>query len=540
MGNKNNRNTRRPQLPPRLIMSVMAASLVSALIQAQPKIAVGIIIDGLRQEHLDLLRTQMGPDGFNRIIQNGVVLENVDYGPGLDVTAAAAVIFTGAAPSVNGIPATYVYDIAAHRRIPVLDDQNTVGNYTTQTFSPKALRTSTLADEARIAGAGVTYAHSIAADPSLAIVMAGHAANSAVWLNDRTANWAGSTFYTDFPAAITNRNRMRPLAARLDTMQWTPGNAARNTHRLPDHLTRYPFRHTFGKSDPARIDAFKASPMANTEVTDIATEYIRTLALGTHDGTDVLNITYDLKPYPYTKTAENRLELADAYLKLDADIARLLKAVDRQAGPENSIVFIAATPPANTRRRDDEKWNIPAGQFSTRRAISLLNLYLMAIHGNGDWVTAYYDNAFHLNAKLAEEHGTDIKNLREQAADFLKRMSGVERAYTIDAILAGNAPVDDREGLRRNTVVQHAGDVYIKIQPGWQIADDANGLQQNTPYIAIDALDTAPVYIMAPGLAHDIIQHTVDARRIAPTIAGQMHIRPPNGAALPPLRLTRK
>lgn len=102
-------------------MSLLTAGIVTVCVSAQqPKIVVGIIVDGLRQEYIDLLRNEFGKDGFNRLLNQGLVFENVDYGPGLDATAAAAVVMTGASPSVNGIPGSLIFDEAARDRKSVV------------------------------------------------------------------------------------------------------------------------------------------------------------------------------------------------------------------------------------------------------------------------------------------------------------------------------------------------------------------------------------------------------------------------------------
>jgi hypothetical protein len=518
------------------LMAMLVASMVTMAVSAkQPKLVVGIIVDGLQQEYIDLLREQFGTDGFNRLLRDGVVLENIDYGTNLDAAASTAMIMTGAAPSVNGIAAAKHYDATAKRHSLVIDDHKTIGNYTDETYSAKALRVTTLSDEARIAGAGVTYAYSIAPDASQAILMAGHASNSAMWLNEKTGNWAGTTYYSEFPAIITNTNRLTPLSARLDSMQWVPSAKSKNTDFLPDHLTHYPFRYTFPRS-ANRYAAFKSSPLINNEVTNLAVQYIKNLSLGTHDGPDMLNLAYSLQPYEYTKTSENRYELIDGYVKLDAYLGHLLNAIDAQVGRDNALVFLAATPPSSRRRRDDDKWNVPTGEFSTRKAMSLLNLYLIALHGNGDWVTAFADEGFFLNTTLIKDRNEDIRTIRQEAADFLKRMSGVDRAYTIDAILDAATSTDNAEAMRRNTVVSVAGDVRVELAPGWELVDDYNTPGQTSGKVIVNALTTAPAYILAPGVKPEIIKSIVDARVIAPTVAGQMHIRSPNGASLAPLR----
>lgn len=517
-------------------IAVATASMVSiGLHAASPRLAVGILVDGLSGEYVDLLKEHLGQEGLNRFLNNGIVLENVDYGTPLDATAVATVLMTGASPSANGISGQFRYDVQGRRNIPVFHDDRAMGNYTSQTYSPRAILSSTLTDEARVAGAGVTYAHSIAASPAIAIALAGHAANSAVWLDDTSGNWATSTFYPDLPTAVANRNRFTPLSSRLDTMQWTPSAISANADFIPEHLRKYPFRYTFQRGNQNRFDAYARSPLANAEITAMAAEYIQSLALGTHNGTDFLTIGLNLQPYEYTKTGENRYELIDAYVKLDSQLASLMSTIDKTVGSDNTLYFLAATPPRTTRRRDDPKWNIPGGEFSTRKAISLLNLYLIAIHGNGEWVSAYNDHSFYLNHDLANAKNVDMTTLRAQAADFLKRMSGVVQAHTIDEILTGRAATDNAEALRRNTVVANTGDIIVEVQPGWVIVDDASTAASghNTD---IKATASAPVYLLIPGTRHTVITTPADARSIAPTVAGQLHIRPPNASSMPALR----
>lgn len=526
------------------IITVLAAGLVTVAINAaRPKIVVGIVVDGLQQEYIDLLRGSFGQDGFNRLLNNGIILENVDYGPGLDATAATAVLMTGAAPSVNGIPSANIYDSASRRYISVFNDGHTLGNYTDQTLSPSALRVTTISDEARIAGAGVSYSHAVARQPEMALVLAGHASNSAIWLNDRTSNWAGSTAYPDFPSSVSQRNRLTPLSSSIDTMQWTPSAASARTNLLPEHLMHYPFRHTFAGRDGNGMDAFAQSPMANREITRVASEIVTSQQLGNHnDVTDVLNVAYALLPYDYTKTSENRYELIDSYIKLDSQLADLFRTVDRNAGgSDNVLIYLAGTPPRTQRRREDERWKIPSGEFSTRKAISLLNLYLIAVHGNGEWVTAYANGSFYLNEALAKERNVSKAELRREAVDLLERMTGVDQAYSIDDILNGNAPVDDPEALRRNTLTNATGDIMVQIIPGWELVDDFNyPVNAAKGTVSQHAATLAPAYLLIPGAEPAVVTTPVDARVIAPTVARQMHIRSPNGASQAPLHVTMR
>ena len=518
---------------------VTVVSLVSAgaagAVTKRPSLVVGIMVDGLSMDYIELLRDQFGQNGFKRLLDGGITITDVDYGTSMDAAAATAVIFTGAAPEVNGIPAATVYDRESRRARPVLHDAATIGNFTDETLSPKGLVASTLADEVRIDGGGVGYAYSLASQAPEAIIMAGHAGNSAFWINDITGKWATTTFYRDLPSSPQQSNHMNPLHVRLDTLQWTPLVAIDRYPDLPAHKKLYPFRNIFQRGDASRFRAYKNSPAVNADITAMAADYLKLLTLGKREAIDMLSLGYTVQPYIYGRQADARVELMDSYLRLDRDLSRLFDAIDRQGpGMDNTLVFVAGTPIKRRQRRDDEQWGVPYGEFSSRKAVSLLNMYLMAVYGNGDWVLGYHDGQLFLNQTLIKDRGKDLAEMRRESARFLTRMAGVRQAWTVDDVIDRRAG-DKPEVTRRNTYVPYAGDVFISIAPGWQETDDDSDVEMPQT-VARAGAPTAPAFILAPGVTRRTVASPVDARTIAPTVAGILRIRAPNGASEPPLR----
>lgn len=521
-----------------LISSVVGMYATPSFGAERPRLVLGIVIDGLDSQYLDLLQNQFGEGGFNRLMRDGVVISSADYGTNTDATASAAMIMTGAAPATSSVAGSLVYDREGLRLVEAMTDPEAIGNFTNQTFSPRSLAVSTISDEARIAGGGLGRVFGISPNPSQAVILAGHSGNAALWLNEKTGNWASSTYYKELPTGIAYRNRLRPLSLRLDTIQWTPLKSAESYVGLPDHLTHYSFRYAFPGGNNNRYHAFAASPMINAEITDLAGELIDDLKLGTQSETDVINLVYNLKPYDYTRNEDNRFELIDSYLRLDRDLERIFNKADDKAGKDNTLFYVAATPPSAQSRKDDEKWLIPYGEFSTKKAKSLLNMFLIAKFGNGDWITGFFNDQFFLNHKLISDLGLDGQAVRTEAAAFLEKMSGVNRVVTIDEILTGRG--DRRlEALQRNTAPGTAGDLFIEVAPGWETVDDINSPVDNSRvrYVHRYSAPTAPVFILAKDLEPRTIDIPVDARVIAPTIARLLRIRSPNGASFPALNL---
>lgn len=510
-----------------LIFSLVASAAIGAD-QSRPKLVVGIMVDQLRSDYIEFLQTRLGEKGFKRLLNNGVYLRDVDFGlTSPDKVSATALLFTGAYPQSSGVPSAEVYDASAAKYRRILDDGNTMGNYTSETYSPAGLLLSTVSDEIMIDGAGLGAVYSLAVDPQQAIIMAGHAGNSAAWINDNTGRWATTTYYKDVPASLNRFNQSAQLSSRLDTMQWRPSIPLERYQGVPAQKRYYPFRYTFPRSDRNVYRMFLDSPLANREITDMAIDYLQSLQLGKRgDAIDMLNLGYTAAPYKYVKDGDYRLELQDTYLRLDAQLARLFDAIDKSVGLANTLIFLSSTGYYDDAIADDAKYRIPTGDFSAKRAVSLINAYLSAKYGMGDYIDTFAGHSLYLDHKALEAKKLEAAAIADDVRDFLCRMSGVTDAYTIRDILGQDTP--GLQKLRRSINPKTAGDIYVEFQPGWNLVEDLTYPVKKLPVRSTVA--TTPVLIMGPGLAPATITAPVDATAIAPALCGAMHIRSPNGA----------
>lgn len=501
----------------------------------QPTLVIGIVIDQLRTDYLNMLISKFGNDGFRRLINNGTYFEDIDFG-GIkpDAAAATAEIYTGTYPRINGIASSYVYNLTNKIAEPTLLDKSNLGNFTSETYSPKALATSTITDELCISSGGGSQIYAIAPDATQAIIMAGHNANCATWINDVNGNWSSTTYYRDFPAIVQQRNHNNSLAARLDTLSWRP---LLNTDEYPNIATRkrlLQFKYVYKKDSKVRYKAYKQSGMVNEEVTNVAIDHITALSLGKHKQTDMLNIAYTVAPYAYSTDADNELELQDTYIRLDRQLERLFKVIDSTIGHERTVIFVTGTGYFSDNHTDDPKYRIPTGDFYPQRAKSLLNTYLMAIYGTGDWVLGYDQNQIFLNRELIRQRSKDISEMRSKAAEFLRRMSGVAEAYTYEWVVS-NPTNSTAERMNRACCLTNVGDIFLDIMPGWKIIENEHQ-PQNYKIVRSIGIST-PAFLIAPNIKPQRISYKVDATAIAPTVSSILHIRSPNAAAHTPINL---
>ncbi len=515
-----------------MIFSLVAMSALSQTAAGRPTLVVGITIDQLRSDYIDLLQSHFGNNGFKRLMREGVYLENLTFDISkFDKLTTTALLYTGAYPNINGIISSERYEESDHRRYKVLTDTKYIGNASNETLSPMALKVSTLSDELRMDNNGIGEVYAIAPDAQQAIIMAGHAANGAFWIDDKTGKWASTTFYKDYPTVVSNRNFSQSLTSKLDTIQWKPILNVNDYPGIALHRTLFPFKYTFAGEN--RVEKFKQSALVNEEITEVAIDCIDELTLGKRAGVDMLNIAYTVSPIDYAFDADSRIELQDKYIRLDRDLARLFAAIDRQVG-RNVCIFVTSTGYFSDSYAPEARFNIPTGEFSSKKAVSLLNMYLMALYGTGSWVSGYYDQTVYLNEALAKEQNISVEELRDKSGKFLRRMAGVCNAYTLDEII-DNPTSDDLRRLHKTITTDYAGDVFLQITPGWKVVDDYNTNLKDT--YSINNAVSAPCFIIAPNIEPKKIITPVDATILAPTVSRILRIRSPNAAKELPLNL---
>jgi len=505
---------------------------------ARPKLVVCVIVDQLRTDYLEYLSPLMDPEGLNRLMRGGTYMRDVKFAPSrADALSSTAMIMSGATPDMTGLPASRTWNSTSLKLEPALRDPDYIGNFTSQSYSPRALRLSTITDEVMIDGAGLGQAWALAIDPQVAVAMASHAGSGAVWLDLNTGKWCGSTYYKEMPQSVSSRNYSRPLSSSLDTMQWKPLLPLEHYPGLPAQKRYYPFRHTFATSTKDAYERFAASPKGNTALTDIAIETLNSLHLGSRgDAMDMLCIGYSLAPYKYVKDGDYRLELSDAYLRLDCDLARLLASIDKAVGLQNAVVMLASTGYYDDATPDDEKYRIPTGTFSVKRAISLLNAFFTARHGQGNYVAAYADGAIYFNRPLLEKANASPEQAALEAKEFLLKMSGVEAVYTMSDLLSSSS--EREEALRLSIDARSGIDLLIEVNPGWLLTDDSNYPPTSTPVRR--TRHAAPAIFYGTPFPALTIDQSTPATALAPTLAGVLRIRQPNGVVSAPLLLPLK
>ena len=407
-------------------MSSLIAILAVTNMEAQqqvPKLVVCITVDQLRGDYIEYFYNTFGERGFKRLFNEGKVYQNIRFDfSNVDEASAFATLFTGSNPCFNGISSNYKYDFTNEKEISILWDASYLGNYTRENYSPKALFSSTIGDELKIASKGRSDVYAIAPNVEAAILSAGHAANGAFWIDNLNGKWATTTYYKSVPWYVERYNSgNESLSARLDKMVWTPSLPLEKLNAFPYTLDEIPFKYTFNERDVACYPRLKTTPFVNKEVNRLAMQFLEYAGFGTRTSPDMLSVTYYAGNFVGNMNKEYTHEIQDTYCQLDKDIEQLLDAIDKKVGLSKTLVVFTGSGYYKSEEEYTQELDayVTGGEFHPKRCVALLNMYMMAIYGQQTyWVTGYYNNQIYLNRKAIEDAKFNASNNQIENVEF--------------------------------------------------------------------------------------------------------------------------
>lgn len=524
----------------RILTTLVAAIAVSSL-QAQqhdvsssremPKLVVGITIDQLRGDYIELFKSSFSERGFKRLLNEGLVYENMKFDqPNLDASSSIATIYTGTTPFYHGIVGDKKYSIKEDKDISIFEDQNFLGNYTHDKVSPLAMLASTVTDELKLASNSASDVYAFAPTTEQAMISGGHLANGVFWLDSYNGKWSSSTFYRDFYWVVDQENRDQnsyPYKV-ISSQIWKPLLDINKYNAFPYTQGVVNFQRGLAADGNLTFRNFKKSPFMNQYVRETSLKVLEKADMGKRINPDFLALTFYAGSFP--GAANNSSEIQDLYIRLDKDIEALLDGIDKTVGLKNTLIFVTSTGYFDGEETPNNIIN--RGVFHINRCEALLNMYLMAIYGNEQWVKKYHNNQIYLDRKRIEDKGLSLREVQEKAAEFVAEFTGVQDVYTAYQLKHGEwNPI--MEFYKNGYSKESSGDLFVEIQPGYKIVNEQNP-EFKTKVVRNNAI-ICPVIFFGNNIKPQRIKRTIKAIEIAPTISQVLRIRPPNAAMGQPL-----
>jgi predicted AlkP superfamily pyrophosphatase or phosphodiesterase len=536
-----------------LILSVCmsVAAQQAYLPPDKPKLVVGIIVEQMRFDQIEKFRDRMSENGIRRLINEGTFFRNASFDYMLTQSAPGfSTIATGTEPSYHGITSDSWYLPLKNEQIYCTKDVsvNPVGgSYESGLHSPVNLQASTFTDELKMATGKKSKVYGIGIKEHSAIFSAGHAADGAFWYDNTTGSWMSSTYYLKtLPSWVNDFNATGYSETYLNTT-WSPLKQVSDyADCLPDSnkfesgfngLNYFPYdlkkmSQTKGRNSSRNFSLLRETPFADAFTTDFAIRLIDNEGMGRDDVTDFLAVCYSSTDYIGHRFGPSSVESADAILRLDKDIERLLNYLNDSIGKKNILVYFTSTHGISEIPEVLESNMIPAGYFVQNQALQLLRSYLNAVYGEGDWVKGFSERQVFLNRTLIEDARIPIEDIQKKVARFLIQFSGVASAYPYYAFEANDFGNGHLRRIINNFSPQRSGDVIVTLNPGWVEKDGDQLTNHNSPY---EYDSHVPLIWYGWTVNRESVMRKVNMTDIAPTLSSLCKIPYPNACSGEPM-----
>lgn len=495
-----------------------------------PRLVVSITIDQLADDYLEAFAPLYGENGFRRLMQQGLVYDHATHSfTPVDRASAMAALASGTTPYYNSIVGQQWLNRETLRPVGCVDDASCPGLLTSQTASPASIAVSTLADELKVATSGQALVHSIAPWREAAVLSGGHAADGAWWIDDVYGEWCTSQYYTkSIPQWLSAHNTANAPRLKAYEREWEPLNlqTASFNHFTQTSIER-PFKHKF--SGNRRHQQYKLSGLVNSDVTGLAVQCLSSTPMGSDRITDLLCLTYYAGPFDGRKVTDCQPELQDTYVRLDQELTRLINYVEQHVGRDNVLFALTSSGHEQPVSEDYQAYRVPSGNLYMNRTARLLNMYLGAIWGQGNYVEAVYGNQLYLNHKLLETRKISMGEALSRSQELVAMMEGVRNAYTSLQLLTDQN--QQLQKIRNGFNPSRSGDIIIEPAPGWHVVNEDTQEDELCRAHYVDF----PIIFYGAGIKAGRVETPVTADRIAPTIAHAIRIRAPNACQAEPL-----
>jgi predicted AlkP superfamily pyrophosphatase or phosphodiesterase len=346
-------------LPARLLFASLAVLIVRepASGTERPKLVVVISVDQLCQDYLDRFRDNFHASGaFRRVFDHGAHYTQCHHRHAFTVTAPGhSVQLTGAYPATSGIVGNSWFDRYTGKEVQCVADSSVqvVGAAGGLAVSPRNLLVETVGDVLKLKTTGRSKVFGVAIKERTAILMTGHNADAAYWMEDNV--WITTTYYrSDLPGYLRVLNEQRALE-RFRGQTWRLLLPADKYHnRGPDeNAWENPptgftsvFPHTlFGPGQGTPFDFGEQvlrSPFGNDVTLQAAREVVAHEQLGKDEFPDILCINLSSNDYVGHAFGPHSLEVEDITYRTDLQLGEFLSWLDATIGAGTWTLAVTA------------------------------------------------------------------------------------------------------------------------------------------------------------------------------------------------------
>ncbi len=516
-------------------------------LRALPKLVVGIVVDQMRYDYLTRFYNQFGDDGFKRLVEEGFNCKNnhFNYAP-TSTGPGHTSVYTGTTPSVHGIIGNNWYDKENDLDVYCASDDsyNSVGTTSDAgKMSPHRMTVTTITDELRLHTQMRGKTIAIALKDRGAVLPGGHTANAAYWFHgDNEGKWITSSYYMnqlpkwvmDFNASGKVQSYKKAWVTLKDINTYVESGPDDNAYEglfAGETSSIFPHNPTNLLDKSKDFEIIKATPYGNSLTADFAIEALTAENLGKDNITDFLAISFSSTDYVGHKYGVNSKEVEDTYIRLDEDLARLFKALDKNVGKDEYTVFLTADHGAIEVPAYLKKQRIPAGYVDYETTRTRFSDFLKYKYGAEDIIKNFSNLQFFLDHKIIKNLDLELKEVQESIALEFLSYDYVDRVYTGYQMWQNDYTSGIPYILQNGYNQKRSGDVLLVLKPG-VISYPITGSTHGSPQI----YDThSPLLFYGKGIKKGNTVLRTEIPDIAPTISALLGISFPSGTTGQPI-----
>ena len=505
-----------------------------AAVEHGPKLVVGIVIDQMRWDYLYRFNKLYTANGLKRMLKSGFSCENtfVPYMPTYTAPGHTCV-YTGSVPAIHGIIGNNWYDKTSNTNVYCTDDSTvqTVGSTSKAgKMSPKNMWTTTITDELRLSNNFKSKVIGIALKDRGAILPAGHSANAAYWYDN--GKWITSTHYMNELPQWVNKENAKDLPGKYMSQDWntllpieqydlsTADDKPYEAAIRGEKTVTFPH-----KTSQIIAEKFKTTPFAATYTFDFAKAAIKNEQMGAGSVTDFLAVSISSTDYIGHSFGPNSIEIEDAYLRLDRDIADFLQYLDATLGKGNYLTFLTADHAVAHVPGFLAEHKIPGGTMNDYDLMKELNQAIEQQFNIKKGVLTWQNYQVYLNTDEIEKQQKEVSDVTKLVIRMLKKKPNIVNAVATDAIASAALPEPQKHMFNNGYNPKRSGDIMFTFKPGY-----FDGGTKGTTHGLWNPYDAhIPLLFFGWNVKLGKTNRETYMTDIAATVAAMLQIQMPNG-----------
>ena len=228
------------------------------------------------------------------------------------------------------------------------------------------------------------------------------------------------------------------------------------------------------------LNLIRYTPFGNTLTKDFAIETIKSENMGKSGATDFLTVSFSSPDYIGHFYGPNSVEQEDDYIRLDKELAELIKVIETQVGKGNALVFLTADHAAPEVPAYLTDLKIPSGYVKENKMVDSLKKYLNKTYGD-TLVLSFSNQQLFLDHKVIDAKKLMLQQIQEDVAEFLQNFPEVSEVLTATTLNNSQFTEGSRYLMQKGYNAKRSGDVLVNYLPAY-IDYMPTGTTHGSPY----------------------------------------------------------